>query len=267
VNENPDREIPEDGEDERDDPRPPGRRWCIPPAITTEPGESVEGLKILDEFPEEVAFALWQSLREVTLWASLEPGQRVGYVNDTLDERLVRLQRAGLEPEVEVAVAALAATLRTGTPADPPTVSSLCSRISDWAEGRGSSATTLHFAQAAALADPRSATAAVRIGDLALRAGQLPRGETWLRRAIGIARRARAWDAYVCACIGLGHLALEHQLRPRLAERWFQRAERVSRRAGLRALAAQARHGLLLVHLGRGDLETGGRHPDRRRGE
>src|SRR5687767_11874100 len=54
------------------------RRWCIPPAILREPDETLEASQILEEFKGDLGLLLWNSLRDVTLWSSIDPERRDG---------------------------------------------------------------------------------------------------------------------------------------------------------------------------------------------
>ncbi|HEX5870506.1 MAG TPA: hypothetical protein VFY65_08825, partial [Longimicrobium sp.] len=78
------------------------RRWCIPPAILREPDETLEASQILLEHRGDLGLLLWNSLRDVTLWASVEPERRPGlFTPDAARKRLEQLQGAGVEPPLE----------------------------------------------------------------------------------------------------------------------------------------------------------------------
>ncbi|HEX5724040.1 MAG TPA: hypothetical protein VFX98_01165, partial [Longimicrobiaceae bacterium] len=90
--------------------RSSSRRWCIPPAILREPNEMLEASQILEELDSDVGLLLWQSLRDVTLWAEVPPERREGLFSpDAAHHRLGLLTGAGAEPTVEVSLATLAA--------------------------------------------------------------------------------------------------------------------------------------------------------------
>jgi tetratricopeptide (TPR) repeat protein len=239
------------------------RRWCIPPAIMTDPDEPLEGLKILAEFPGDTGQVLWQTLREVTLWAALEPKRRRGYLQDSMERRVELMGGAHLDPTVELPLTTLAITLRGRDPAAPDLLALLCLQVADWADARGAARTALHFAQAAALAHPEAPAAPLRVGLLALRTDQITRAETWLRRSIGVARRVRDWGAYAAAYAELGNLYRTHRENPVLAEAYLLKALRAARRNRLREIAGRAHHGLFLQKLDAGALDAAERHAGR----
>src|SRR3954447_16111145 len=75
------------------------RRWCVPPALLHEPEELLEGVGVLDELPTQVGLVLWQSLRDVTLWAQVEPEERADlFEPDAARARLSALLASGAEP-------------------------------------------------------------------------------------------------------------------------------------------------------------------------
>ena len=43
------------------------RRWCLPPAITRDPGEMLEAIHVLQEHQGTLALVLWTAVRDVTL--------------------------------------------------------------------------------------------------------------------------------------------------------------------------------------------------------
>jgi hypothetical protein len=248
----------------RRDPQPRPRRsarrlWCIPPAIVTDPDEPLEGMKILAEFPGDTGHMLWQGLREVTLWASMEPGERRGFLAEKRERRLATLAEVRLDPSLAASLTGLAAVIRDEDP-DPALLSLLCTGVSEWAIDQSAPATALAYAQAGALAHPESAAPALRVAQLALAAGQSTRGETWLRRAVGLARREKRWDVYAGAYVELGTLYRTSGRDRRRAERYLLLAARAARRNRLPELVGYARHGLLLLRLDAGDLAEAARH-------
>jgi hypothetical protein len=73
--------------------RDASRRWCIPPAILREPEETLEGSLILVEFEGDLGLLLWNSLRDVTLWAAVPPERREGlFKPEAAQKRLELLQ-------------------------------------------------------------------------------------------------------------------------------------------------------------------------------
>jgi hypothetical protein len=195
----------------------------------------------------------------VTLWAAVPPERRQGLFAAAAPERRLELLRsAGLEAELEVPLAALAAVLSDPQEARPAVLTRMCVRLAAWAEARDALGTAVLLAQAGALASPADAAAAYRVGRLALAWDRLPRAESWLRRAVGLARRSGAWDAYTDGLVELGALHAGRGNRD-AAKRHFLKAFRAARRWGLLDRRALALHGLFRLALEAGDLERADR--------
>jgi tetratricopeptide (TPR) repeat protein len=224
-----------------------GHRWGIPPAILQEADEPFEGSHVLDELPGDAALLLWRALRDVLLWAAVPPARRGNLFSPGAGERrLADVAAAALEADIEVALVTLAAVPATPEEVHEEIVCLMCRQVSGWAEARGAWGTALTYAQAAALAAPTDAAAAYEVGRLALAWGRDARAETWLRRTVGVARRARAWEPYTRAYVDLGAV-LERRGAHAEARRQLVRAYRAARRYGLLPLRAAALHGLMRV--------------------
>lgn len=229
------------------------RRWCIPPAILREPDETLEGAGILEEHRGDPGLLLWQSLRDVTLWASVEAGGRGRLFSPpAAAHRLGLLHAASVEPALEVSLTTLAALVGNPAGASAEIVTLVCLQLSRWAEARGAAETTIAFAQAGALASPEDAASALLVGALALRFRRLARAETWLRRTVGLARRTRDWSSYAQAWVELGMLYTRRGA-PEPAQRAFIKGMRASRRHGLLTVRAAALHGLFLLAMESGE--------------
>lgn len=235
--------------------RPAQRRWCLPPAVTREPGETLEGMHVLDEFPAELALSLWTALRDVTLWAATPEERRAGLFSPGAEEK--RREHAGAtraDPSLDLALSTLSSVVSHSAQATPGVVSLVCMEVSRWARERGGMGTAVAFAQAAAQVAPDDPEPALAVGLLAHEWGRADRAETWLRLAVGLARRARDWERFGRAWLTLGEIYLESG-RPQAAERYFTSAARVARRHGLRYLRAEALHGMMRVGMAAGELE------------
>jgi tetratricopeptide (TPR) repeat protein len=231
------------------------RRWCIPPAILREPDETLEASQILEEFKFDLGLLLWNSLRDVTLWASVDPERREGlFTSEAAQKRLMLLQSLQLDPALEVWLTTLAALVGSPGTASGEIVSRVCLEVSHWALDRGSFGTALAYAQAAALASPEDAGPAQTVGSLALRWNRGARAETWLRRCIGLARRAKEWEPYAQAYVDLGNLYYRRDM-PATARRFFIQAMRAARRHGMLGIRATALHGLFLLAMDGGELD------------
>lgn len=236
------------------------RRWCVPPALLHEPDELLEGAGVLDELPTQVGLVLWQSLRDVTLWAGVEPEERADlFEPDAARIRLGALLASGVEPALEVSLTTLAALVGSPQTANAEIVSLVCIQVSRWAEERGAFAAAMGFAQAAAQVVPLDASPALAAGTLALRWRRSARAETWLRRAVGLARRGRQWEEYAQAYVELGGLYLRRG-QAALAHRFFVQGLRAARRHGLIAVRGAALHGLLNLAVEAGSLDDAERY-------
>lgn len=236
------------------------RRWCIPPAILREPGETLEASQILEEFTGDLGLLLWNSVRDVNLWSAIDPDRREGlFTTEAAQKRMVLLQTTPVERDLEVWLTTLLAVVDTPGNTSGEIVSMVCLELSRWAMDRGAFGTSLAYAQAAALATPEEAGPAQTVGALALRWGKDPRAETWLRRCIGLARRGRDWPSYAQAYVDLGNLYARRG-RPAFARRYFTQAMRASRRHGLLGIRGAALHGLFLLTMEAGNLEDAERY-------
>lgn len=233
--------------------RPASRRWCVPPAIMREPEETLEYSLVLSELPGDLALLAWNAVRDVTLWARVDEERRAElFDQQNAQKRLTAIKESQLEVRV-----ALGLTSLTAIVASPATVSSdvmtlVCMDLSRWAEERAAFGTAVAFAQAAALIDETAPAPAARVGGLALRWGRRPRAETWLRRTIGLSRRAKDWHSYASAYVDLGTLYVEED--PATARRYYIQAARAARRHGLLPLRGYAMHGLLRLSIAQSEF-------------
>src|SRR4051794_36671092 len=236
------------------------RRWCVPPALLHEPDELLEGAGVLDELPGPVGLILWQSLRDVTLWASVPHEARAGlFTPQAARVRLGERRAWGAEPALEVSLTTLAALVGSPQTANPEIVSLVCIQVSRWADDRGAFATAMGYAQAAAQSLPMDAAPALAAGTLALRWRRSARAETWLRRAVGLARRRRQWEPYAQGYVELGTLYTRRG-QTALAQRFFVQGVRAARRHGLIAVRGSALHGLLVLAMEAGALDDADRY-------
>ncbi|HEV2150518.1 MAG TPA: hypothetical protein VGR37_24170 [Longimicrobiaceae bacterium] len=235
--------------------RRPGRRSPPPPAILHGPDETLDGVHILDEMRNGVGVLLWQSLHDVLLWASVPPGERAELFRpESVRRRLAALVALAPDPALEAALTSLAALSREPDTARPESVSAVCMQVARWAEGRGSLATALAFAQGAAIAAPKEAAPGLLAGRLARKLGERARAETWLRRTIVLGRRSGDRTTLFQACLVLAEMQGERGDREG-ARTLFLRAFRGGRRSGFRDIKGQALHGLFRLAAAEGSLE------------
>lgn len=222
-------------------------RWHVPPALV-HGNESLEGTEMLDEFSGAAGLALWQSMRDVTLWAGArEPEERAGLFHaGTYETRLKQIEQAGLDAAIDAPLRALAAICRDPEAAGMEEILQACRDISNWAEAQEKLGTAISMAQAGALAAPANAAAGFRVGQLARRKAEYARAESWFRRVIGLGRQAKDWASYSEAFLGLGNLYLQRGNVP-AARRFHIRGLRAARRHGLRDIVARALHDLFVI--------------------
>lgn len=222
------------------------RHWHLLPPLT-HGGEPLEGAATLDEVSGPAGVLLWQTLRDVLLWAETPPEQRdLLFTPGAALQRVEAICAAALDEPLVEPLRVLTSVVDAPSAADAGAVANACATIAAWARAAGAPATALAFAQDAALAAPDDAAAAISVAHHARRAGDHARAELWYRRATGLARRAREWRLYTEAFSGLGAL---YRVRGNLpaAHRFHLRALRGARRGGLREARAVALHDLFAV--------------------
>ncbi|HEV7589593.1 MAG TPA: tetratricopeptide repeat protein, partial [Longimicrobium sp.] len=222
--------------------RPPtedGTAPAFPPGTALPP-------EVLAELPPDMAFAVWQVLRSVTLW-SREPEQRRAAMFDPayMKEWERRLLTAPLEPEARFPLAVIVGELARPNPG-AGRLSWACVCVADWALGRGATRAALAFAEAAAHAAPEHPRYAWLVGRLMRSHGDPRGGERWLRRALKLAVAQRDWETQARALTGLGNLCVEIGRYPEARE-LHTRALRVSRRWRLREQEGMALHDLFVI--------------------
>lgn len=222
-------------------------RWHVPPALV-HGNETLEGTEMLEEFSGAVGLALWQSMRDVTLWAAArEAGDRVDLFHPGAHEqRLRQLDQAGIDAAIDAPLRVLARISADATGVTEDELLAACRDVSAWAEAQGRLSTAIAFAQAGALAAPANAAAGFRVGQLTKRKPEYARAESWFRRVIGLGRQAKDWASYSEAFLGLGEL---YTLRGNFpaARRFHVRALRAAKRHGLRDIQGRALHAMFVI--------------------
>lgn len=230
-----------------------GRRWCVPPAISSDSGELFEGMPILRELKGDVALLLWCACRDVRLWASTPASRRDGLFSPGAAERRMQtILGTRLSLALAMPLDVMTGVLGDPAAADAETVSVVCLHVAEWAAERGALGTAVSFAQAAAEAASERGEPALQAGRLARRWGRRAMAETWLRRAVAVARREKDWSVYASAYTELGSIYADRgEYLP--AQRHYQYAVRAARRHGLRQGRAAALQGLMRMALRAGD--------------
>ena len=229
-------------------PRKPRRRWRwhVPPALV-HGGESLEGAQVLDEVQGPLGLLLWETYRDVALWAGTAPEDRDGlFAAGAADARGASMEAVGADAALERGLRGALVVLTDPAGANEQEVMASCRQAADWAEQRGLLATAVTLATAAALASPTHAGAAFRVGQIARRKGEGARAETWFRRAVGLGRQAKDWASYSEAFLGLGNLYKQRGNYP-AARRFHIRGLRAARRHALRDIQGRALHDLFTI--------------------
>lgn len=236
------------------------RTLRVPPALHHEPGrsESIEGIAILAEVQGDGGLLLWQTYRDVLLWASAPPVSRSKLFAPEARERRERLlQASGLTGTPCDAAELISDVLHGGAENMLATgqVTAACHAIAQWAASQDAADTAVAFARAAAEVSPNAGAAALRVGILAARFGRLALARSWFRRAVTLSRQERDWISYGFAFVELGHLALKRDSVDE-ARQLFRRAYLVGERYGSRVLRGHALHGRSKVAVAVGDFQT-----------
>lgn len=223
------------------------RPWVVPPGLLLL-NEPFEGFSVLDEVRSELGVLLWQTLRDVDLWALARPEARTGLFSP--GSLCKRAERIEAEIEAEHPARALLDTLTRllGAPdrVSEMEVSEVCEEVSRWASDQGLPRTALAFAQRAALSAPEEAGPAYLVALISRRAADYRRAETWFRRTLALSRRNRDWRYYGLAHLGIANLHMQRGDAPRARVRLL-RALRASRRYGLWSVRSMVLHDLFCI--------------------
>jgi hypothetical protein len=139
-----------------------------------------------------------------------------------------------------------------GARGDASIITLSCLEVAAWARRTGYAETAIAFAQAGAVSSPLFSEAALQTGIATREAHQAVRSETWLRRALAVARHERNRPAYASSLVELGRLAESRDDTAR-AERLYRRAFRAGRRYSDRSARARAAHRIFRIAMQRGD--------------
>lgn len=231
------------------------RPWVVPPGLLVS-DEPFEGYHILDELRDELGVLLWQSARDVDLWAAAPAEKRAElFAAGSLRARADRISAdvppdSPARPLLETLAQVLGGVVRGGT----VEVADLCGELSRWASERGLPRTALAWAQRAALAAPEEAGPAYAVGVVARRAADYRRAETWFRRSLALARRNRDWKYYGLAHLGIANMYMQRGDAPRARARLLK-ALRSARRYGVWTVKPLALHDLFCIAATGEDVE------------
>lgn len=228
-------------------------RWCVPPAMLRDPSRMLAAAGILEESAGDLGVMLWRTARDVELWADTPQSQRNDlFPEGSADVRVARLAGTDTPSEIAASIATINGMLVLGARGDASIITLGCLEVAAWARRMGYTETAVAFAQAGALSSPLFSEAALQTGIAAREAQQVVRGETWLRRALAVARYERNRPAYASALVELGLMA-EFRDDIARAQRLYRRAFRAARRYPDRSARARAAHRLFRLAMQQGD--------------
>ncbi|MEW5926028.1 MAG: tetratricopeptide repeat protein [Gemmatimonadota bacterium] len=224
----------------------PIRRTC-PLAVgpLTQEEESPEGVAILLEVPGAPGALLWGALRDVLLWIEARrSGQGKLFAPDAARTRIEWIRSHPVPEDLVPPLLVLAEMTGEAGGVMRDAVTVACGRVATWAMENGAVELRLAFTEAAALLAPEDPHMALAAGRLARDVGRPARAETWLRKAVKLARN-RDWETYVWAFTGLGLMYWRAgNLRGALAV--AERALRTASRHRLRHLEGVVLHNLFM---------------------
>jgi tetratricopeptide (TPR) repeat protein len=218
---------------------------AAPPLLTER--EPFEGADVLREHPGALGALLWKSLRDLAAWTALAPAERAAlFPAGAGTVRAGEIADAGAEPELWGPLLVVARLLENPTEVDHPRLVNACRAVARWGERRGFAAVQLAYTQAAACLAPEHAKLAYAVGRLARDRGEYARGETWLRKAVRLAR-GTDWHTYALAYLSLGTLYQQLGNLP-AARTLTQRGYRAAVRRRVRPLHGVALHNLFIIN-------------------
>lgn len=224
------------------------RRYRVPPPVASAPqGAGLREVGVLEENPSPFGVVLWRTLRSVQLWIETAPAdrQRV-FAEGAYESRLADLMGTEVPEALRTSLPILAELLNRSRQPRPDAVASACVAVATWARQERKSATVLAFLQAAATCCPYNASLALMTGREARDQALYAQAESWLSRAVAMARQVEDWDAYTRAHVAIGTMMMNRGVMP-AARRHLVKAERRARRHGLRETRGMALHDLFVV--------------------
>ncbi len=225
----------------------PGRPAAVHPALVRS-GEPFDGHHVLEEIRNPLGALLWQTLRDLVTWAATSPDLRTKLFDSAAhSRRLAMLARSRIGGRLESSLTTLSRVLLTSEQPDASMLAKAARQVSVWADEHTYTKSAIWFAQAAALLTPENAQHAYHAGLLCRKHAEYAHAETWFYRAIGLSRKKRDAQTYGAAYLSLGNLILQRTGDYARARRAFERALRISRRAGIRPLRAEALQDLFTV--------------------
>jgi tetratricopeptide (TPR) repeat protein len=231
-------------------PRP---SFLTAPLITGE--ESVEGASLLTEVSGPIGVLLWGTYRDTMAWLKTAPKKRPALFADGSwrERRLAIDQLSHVDEKVRAALLKLAGLSSDEGPANSEQVACASLALAAWADEHNLLATRLAFTQLAALAIPTNPKLTLETGKLARELALYPKAESWLRKAIRVARRTKDWDTYIWSYIALAVLYMRLGNHP-ASQALTERVLRTAKHHRLKGMEGLAYHQFFI-------LEAQSKHP------
>ncbi len=221
------------------------------------------GLDLLNELDDELGLVFWRAVRDVLVWSSTPPEMRVQLSQPPTEAVAARFAAASsAAPTLAEAITEFALLARAAHLVDARALADACHAVYQWADTQGLMRPALHFAEAAALADPADPTRANFAALMCRREVMEQRAGTWYYRAFVLAKRARNDQEQLYALLGCGSLYRDLG-RVREARRFILKAARLAGRTGRYREAAEAAHDLMLMESEEGALPAATEHATR----
>lgn len=175
------------------------------PALPALPRRRAEGFGIVSEISTGAGVLLWETLRDVMTWLGTPRERRLlVFADGTPELRVRQIEEERLEEELRAPLLVLAGITALDTrKVEEAEVGAACLSLAWYAEERGAPATRLAFTEAAAVAMPDDARLAFEVGKLARDSADYVSGESWFRKAIKTAIRAKDRESYLRSYNGL----------------------------------------------------------------
>lgn len=212
--------------------------------------ETLDGIAILRESPDDLGVLLWQTIRSVELWAALSEAERPeAFAPSAYAERVTSIRTWPVPFELVEPLAVAAGVLR-GT--EGGRVVAAMREIAAWAEGLERTGTAYAAAQAAARCAPEEAEIAHETGRFAWANGDRAMAEGWFRQALTRARRSGDRTTFARSYLSLCDVFFDRGNLP-LSRRAALRGLRFARRHSLGEQSGRAHHALMEISIAEAD--------------
>lgn len=225
------------------------QRRAFRPSVPPPAPAPSAGFGIPQELTTPLGAVLWRAVRDVQQCTGTSPEERQRLIRPPTVEVQERFASALHEaPELATPLATFAELLRAPGSLDVSELAAACHTVYEWADSNGYKQTALHFAEAAAYADPADPGRANFAARTARRVLLKQRAAVWYSRAHRLAVNARNQREAVYALLGYGTM-MKDVGNYEEARRAFERGARRATSTHRRREAAEAFHDLLALAL------------------